>query len=648
MHGMGEAVRDAVGPSNMRSAVRFAIAIVLTDLIVLRVFSSGAAVVMGSFAAIVLLYFLDYDGSTRERLVGYSTATGVGLLAILLGTLIAQPLWLAIAGSLVVSAIFGFARVLRGYVARAAVGLQGAFYVPVMAAADLGELPPLLASWLVGALVALACALWVMPRDRAGTVRVHLRTWLQAAADFADDVAAGRDLIGTRARLHLATESLISAVHGPSMRPGAVGRRQRALAEMVDFARWSPPLFDAMRPLPPGSDVALVRGSADALSCAAAIIGGSPLPSTLPDLSAERAADLTRLGAASVDDLRSHYPARLLSIMAMWMLWLAGGYRGLRLPPPDVGSMADERPLALLIANARPNSLWFRNALRTGACSAACVLIVRELGIEHGLWVVLAALSVTQVSFSGVANSASSLRTVGGAAAGVAVASLGIFLHLPQLAYLILLPFAAMAAVTAARVGPFTAQLFFTPFALINLAALQWETTRGLQVVRLVDIAIGVGVAAVFAFAIFPFGLRGQLRRQADAALASSADYLVAAASSARGAADGVPPSHRPAVVSALVALEATMDAAFIRDDVSNGTLASITDKDSLARDRLIGGDACRDLAQQRAADPSLASAAEAFSGWWLENLLTDPRADGAVTAQRGPEGARRPRRAHG
>lgn len=628
MRALVDAVKAAVSPTVMRSAVRLAVAIVLTDLVMLRIFPSGAAVVMGSFATIVLLYFLDYDGSTRERLVGYSTAAGVGLFAILLGTLLAQPLWLAVLGSFIVSGIFGFARVLRGYVARAAVGLQGAFYVPVMASSSMEELPSLLAAWLVGAVIALACALWVMPRGRSGTVRDQMRTWLQAAADFAGDVAAGRDLAGARRRLSLATESLTTQVRGPSMRPGAVARRPRALAEMVDFARWSPPIIEAIRPLPPGSDTRLTEQVADALSCAADVIDGSCRSSAMPDLSAERTADLSRLARSSIDDLRSHYPARLLSIMAMWMLWLAGTYRGLRLPAPDVGSMAEERPLALLFANARLGSLWFRNALRTGACSAASVLIVRELGLEHGLWVVLAALSVTQVSFSGAANSASALRTVGGAAAGVGVASLGIVLQLPQFACFILLPFAAIAAVVASRIGPFTAQFLFTPFALVNIAALQWEASRGLQVVRLVDVAIGVSVAAVLAFAVFPFGLRGQLRRQADTAVASSTSYLKAAVAAAGGADAGVAREQRQAVISSLVTLEATMDAAFIRDDVANGSLSTIIRSDSQARDRLMGGDACLDLAQLCEADPLLAPVAEAFADWWVDNLLTDPGDD--------------------
>ena len=115
------------------AALRFALAMVVADALVWWIFGQGTAVVMGSFAVICLLYFLDYPGSTRDRLVGYAAAAGIGAVAVAAGTLLTQPLVVATIAAFAVTFAFSYARVLRGFVGRASVGLPGAFFLPVMA-----------------------------------------------------------------------------------------------------------------------------------------------------------------------------------------------------------------------------------------------------------------------------------------------------------------------------------------------------------------------------------------------------------------------------------------------------------------------------------------------------------------------------------
>jgi hypothetical protein len=218
----------------------------------------------------------------------------------------------------------------------------------------------------------------------------------------------------------------------------------------------------------------------------------------------------------------------------MWMLWLAGRTRGLAYPTPDIGSMADERPLALLRAHARLDSV----ATQCGAHRCMCgSLRAHRPSHGPGPWslVVLAALCVTQVSFSGMANGASAIRMVVGAAAGVLLASIGLILDFPQAVDLALLPVAAFLAVIGAAIGPFTAQLLFTPFVLLNFAAIEYATQRGLEVVRLEDVAIGATVAAAFALTVFPFGLVAELQAKALAARKMAAAYLIEAVAAAGG-----------------------------------------------------------------------------------------------------------------
>lgn len=615
-------VRARMRPEVLRSAVRFAVAMLVADLIILRLFDAGQEVAVGSFAVVVLLYFLDYDGSVRERFIGFSTAVAVGMVAITVGVLLSSSLWLALPGAFLVSGIFGYLRVLRGYVARAAVGLQCAFFLPVMAATSMSELPVLLAAWAAGGLVAMTAGMLVLPRYRDGRLRAGLATWLQAAQALATDLVAGRDLTAARQELDQAGADLLQHISGPRMRPGAVGDRQRALAEMVDVVRWSPPIIDQLEPVPVNTSPVLVQQTVIALDCAGRVVRGEQPEVPVPNLAALREEDLSELANTAPADVRSQYSARLLSILAMWMVWLAGRSQGLRYPVPDIGSMSDERPLALLRLHARLSSPWLRNAVRTGACAAACVMIVRLLGLQDGIWVVLAALCVTQVSFSGLANGASAIRMVAGAAAGVLLASLGLFLDLPQAADLTLVPIMAFLAVIGASIGPFTAQMLFTPFILVNFAAIEWDAQPGLEFVRLEDVAIGALVAAALAFLTFPFGLADELRAKSALASTLANRYLGAAVAAARGLGDGSASKLRPESVLAVCRLEATLDAAHISGDVPDDVLATTGRVNALARDQIVGGDACMALAAKRSTIPGLAPIADQFASWWSEHPL--------------------------
>lgn len=614
--------------STLHSAIRFAIAIVVADAVVWWLFRDGTPVVMGSFAVICLLYFLDYAGSTSERLVGYIAAATVGAGAVAMGSVLAGPLWLAVVGAFLVSFAFAYARVLRGYVARASVGLQGAFFLPLMADVTPSEAPAMTLSWLVGSGVAMLAGMLILPRQRPGVVVDLVRQWLAMARDVTSSRAVGQpsgpttlSLVEVSRQLGAHTGEALEAV-------GLVGPHDRALLHLVDGTQWG---VEAVELLDDGSAGAssmpaptrlLLTESARAFDQAEAALGASPAPRQVPDLAAIRQHDLHSLTQLSDRELQQHYPARIISILAMRMLWLAGRVRGIDYPKPDLGSTADRSPLALLRLNFGLRSVWFVNALRTGASTAACVLLVRELGLDHGLWVVLAALSVTTVSFSASASGYSSLRMALGAMSGVVLASLVALLGLPHVAYVILLPLLAFGAVIAARQGPFLAQAVYTPFALTNLAAIQWATDRDLEVIRVENITLGVLVAAAFALMVFPYGLTRQLVRQVREADATSRSYLVIAIDVAKGTMPDGAPAARAQCVRAVTRLESTLSASAGRSALGLDAERAGHDADARARDRLIGGDACVDLGRQRSDSAALGRVAEAFAQWWEDSTL--------------------------
>lgn len=628
-------IRASRRSHDWHAALRFALAIVVADALVWWVFGQGTPVVMGSFAVICLLYFLDYPGSTRDRLVGYSAAVGIGAAAVAAGTLLGQPLAVATIATFAVTFAFSYARVLRGFVGRASVGLPGAFFLPVMADVPSSELLGMVASWLIGGVVAMAAGLLVLPRSDSGPLRPLLGQWLTAAATICDAQAQGVSSPAAAADLHTTTERIRVCAGDSAVSLGMVGERQRALAEMVDGTQWGSAALNAVADAPvpengtPLQTLRLLEASATALTSAAATVSGARMAPQVPDLAAIREHDLDQLGAITPAQLRQHYPARLASILAMRMLWLAGISRGMHYPAPDLGSTADRTPMALLRLNLTLRSVWFKNAVRNAAATAACVVLVRALGLEHGLWVALAALTVTQVSFSARSAGTTAVRMAAGAAVGIAVASLGLLLSLPHIAFVLLLPILAVVASLASHSGAFLAQLAYTPFALTNLAALQWTNDRGLEWVRLADVGVGIAVAVAFSLLVFPYGLSKQLRAQADRARATSSAYLESGIDAVLQPPASVSPVLRADGIRALALLEATLAAASVRPTLPRDALLEGQGADNVSRDRLIGGDACAALADRMRRGPDFADVAHAFASWWAAYDTRTSRAPG-------------------
>lgn len=614
-------LQTVVQNSIVRSALRFAIAIVAADLIVHGIYGSQTAAMMGSVAVIVHLYFLDFDGTFRERLTGQGIAMLIGAGAVVLGTLCAGNIWVSVIAAFVISSSFAYARVLRGYVARSAVGLQAAFFLPLMVPVTVSELPSLLGAWFIGSAIAIFAALVVLPHRRTGAVRSALSQWLRAASALSLAIARGNDLTHETDEIRRCRDELLTQVTGSYTRPGAVSKRQRALASMVAGARWSMPVVDVISPQNKTDKSVLASESARAYSLAAEIVEGRQVQEALPDLPTERMQDLETLVGLKSEVIQAHYPARLLSIGAMNLLYRSAQSEGMTAPTPDVGQLTDEKPLLVLRANLGWKSLWLHNALRTGLGAAVCVLLVRLIGLEHGLWVVLAALSVTQVTFSAVTGTRAMFKIVGGAVGGVLLASLILLFHLPYVVFLIALPITAYLAKRMQSESIFFAQLAYTPFALINLSVLVWPPGKGLEILRVEDILLGAAVAAGFSLLVFPLGINRLLTRLQQTATATAHSYVTAAVSLTRSD-QPIAGASREKCVKAILEYENALDAAFMSAKATNEVLLVHEYASAQARDFLVGGDTCTQLYDRGVAEPVLAPVARELTLWW-EVFLT-------------------------
>lgn len=612
-------IQNVVQNVLFRSSLRFAITIVVVDVIVHYLFGSTPAALLGSFAVAIHIYFLDFDGDARERFTGQGIATLVGAFAVLLGVLCAQPLWLAVLAALVVSSTFAYARVLRGYVARSAVGLQGAFFLPLMIPATASDLPSLVGGWLIGSGISMLSALVLLPHYRTGVVRQAMAQWLRAAGELAGAAATRKPLEPAVAELTRCRDALLGQVTGSYSRPGAVSRTQRALASMVAGARWSMPVAAKLLPLHASDGSKLAAQSQTAFTAAADLVVGKSI-GALPDLAAQRADDLNALVGQSSEIVRAHYPVRLISISAMVQLFRAAQTRGKVAPTPDVGNMPDENPLAILRANLRWNSLWLHKALRTGLGTAASVLIVRLVGLDHGVWVILAALSVTQVTFSAASGTKAMFKIVGGAIGGVLIASLIIVFHLPYVVFLIALPLSAFIAKRLQSSDIFLAQLSYTPFALVNLSVLEWPPHKGVELLRVEDILLGAAVAAGFTLLVFPLGINRLVSRLQVNSVTASRSYLQSAVTLLREG-KSISGSSRAQAQTAIRAYEDSLDAAFMSARVSTDELLQHETASALSRDYLIGGDTCAELLTMSQENPKLLPVSKELAIWWEEFL---------------------------
>jgi uncharacterized membrane protein YccC len=609
-------LQRVVHSSIIRSALRFAVTIVAADLIVHAIYGSATAAMLGSVAVIVHLYFLDFDGTFKERLTGQGIATLIGAGAVVLGTLCAGNIWVAVIAAFVISSTFAYARVLRGYVARSAVGLQAAFFLPLMVPVTLSEMPSLLGAWIIGSALAVLAALVVLPHRRTGAVRAALSQWLRAASALSLAIARGDDLTAETAEIRRCRDELLTQVTGSYTRPGAVSKRQRALASMVAGARWSMPVVEVISPQDKADPSVLAHESARAYSLAAELVEGNNITESLPDLPTDRERDLDSLVGLKPEVIQAHYPARLLSIGAMNLLYRSAQSEGLSAPTPDVGQLTDEKPLLVLKANLGWKSLWLHNALRTGLGAAVCVLLVRLIGLEHGLWVILAALSVTQVTFSAVTGTKAMFKIVGGAVGGVLLASAILLFHLPYVVFLVALPISAFLAKRMQAESLFLAQLAYTPFALINLSVLVWPPGKGLEILRVEDILLGAAVAAGFTLLVFPMGINRLVTKLQHAATTAAQSYVTAAVSLTQDA-NPVSGASREKCVKAILEYENALDAAFMSAQATNEVLLIHEFASAQARDYLVGGDTCTQLYDKAQAKPALAPVARELTLWW-------------------------------
>jgi len=264
---------------------------------------------------------------------------------------------------------------------------------------------------------------------------------------------------------------------------------------------------------------------------------------------------------------------------------------------PELGAFESSSPLELLRVNLRFSSPWFRNALRTGIAASVAVGIAQGMGLKHGFWVVLATISILQLSFTSPQTGRLALKTMGGTVAGILVGALLVLITPNQPVFLALLAITAFIAKYAQSKSITYAQFAFSPFAIINVSLLTWPPTADTALSRLTDIAIGLLVAVVLTFAIFPRGISGLISSTGKVAMMQMQAYIdgVRDVLTGRASGDSLDAKRANALLS-LQAYDDTLDASFMTAHTVTPEISRLEANQAWLQDSLLAGDTLRQL----------------------------------------------------
>jgi uncharacterized membrane protein YccC len=546
-------VRDPGGAS-LRRAARVAIAVPTLAALSGTIVGNPGATPFGVFGAFALLGLADFGGPAIPRARAYAAATVAGAGLVALGTLASANAWSAVAGTVLVAFVVQVLGVFGGYVAAAQTAMLLAFVVAVSLPAPATAAWARVEGWALAGVVALVAGVLLWPRHARTQVRHRAGEACQALALLLADpdaTAAVRD----RARAQV--EATRRAYDAAPLRPAGPARRDRALVDLVieldralEFAGRAARPSNPTRTIP--EERALRRSITEVLEASAAVLFGKAVRPDLAALDRGRTAyreALDRWAAAGLragdsaesvlDGLTAGAQLRLVAHAALAVAVDAAVVAGhdvddapeplphWRAPRAGAGPWLG-RVAATLRIHLRPISVWFRNSLRAALALGLAVLVTRLIRLDHSFWVVLGTLSVLRSNALGTGRTA--LLAILGTVVGVVVAaSLTLAIGTSPVALWVTLPIVAfLAAYVPTAVSFLVGQAAFTLFVVVLFDILQPQGWR-LGLVRVEDIALGIGVSLVVAVLLWPRGARGQLRSALAALYRADAACLDAA-----------------------------------------------------------------------------------------------------------------------
>jgi uncharacterized membrane protein YccC len=594
------------GFAALRRATRTAIVMPAMFALGDKVIGNPQVATFAAFGSFAMLLLVDFGGPMAERLQAQAALAVTGGVFVCLATLASQTAWLAAVAMAVVGFGVIFAGVVSSVLAGATTSLLLAFILPVSLAAPASAVPDRLAGWgMAGGVALVATALlWPAPaRDRlrgaAAAACRALAARLRAGVAY---LLSGMDEQFARDRDHAveqadqAVEALRGAFLAMPYRPTGLSTPARTTVRLVDELIWlnsiviQPGLHrdgvnraalrvkeTAAAVLGRAADLLDSRGgSSDELDAALAELaaahakmqdgvtadlpvrslrpGSDPAAAGPPAGPEPSASDPAAGGEPAVEFITSLDPAfraeelsYAVSLIARTVeLTAAAERRGWR--ERWLGRQPEGVPGTLSAARERitsylePHSVWLHNSLRGAAGLGLAVLAARLTGVQHSFWVVLGALSVLRSNALNTGEDA--VRAVLGTVAGFIVgAALLIGIGTNTTLLWLLLPLAVFLAGVAPAVISFAGgQAAFTLTVVILFSILQ-PTGWRVGLVRIEDVALGVGVSLVVGVLFWPRGAAPALRQALAEAYADGAGYLASTVRSGMSRGDSGTPA---------------------------------------------------------------------------------------------------------
>lgn len=500
------------------------------------------------FGSLAMAIFADFQGPRPVRALAYAALGATGFLMIVVGTLCSRsPIAGAIAMAVIGFAIL-FAGVVNGYLASATSAALLSFVLPVMVAADPGDIPERLLGWALACALTIPAVLFVFPRQPRDRLRTAVADCCRAVAGL---VEVRTD--ETRTAATDALDELNRRFRATPYRPTGPTGSTGALAEMVDDLDWltgaATTLIDPnATPRCTESEKALHAHTVAILRTTADLVAGDlsrhPDVDRLVEGREQILDELLDQLAEEVHEPRDDeelwarmmraWQVRATSFIALDIATKALVAAG---SPQEAGSpvmryirrqtvaLAATRRLAVAHADAR--SVWFRNSLRGAIGLAAGVLIAQETNVQHGFWVVLGVISVLRSS--AVGTSRTIIQAFLGTLAGIVIGAL-IVLALGDHRELLwaVLPIAVFFAAYAPRALSFAAGQ--AGFSVAVLVAFNLISPAGWQVglVRIEDVSIGFAISLGVGVLFWPRGATALLRRSLGSAFVTSGRYTAA------------------------------------------------------------------------------------------------------------------------
>lgn len=515
-------------------------------------FGNGQTPLFAIFGSIALLIVVDFPGNRAGRATAYAGLAVIGAALIVLGTLVSPIPWLAVTLMFVLGIAITFAGVLSTAIASAQRATLLTFVLP--ACTPPGPIDERLLGWGTALAVCVPAALFLLPPRHHDDLRRHAARVCAVLAARLTGHATAKDVT---AAMNVLYANFINSDY----RPVGLTAGSRALVRVVDDLGW---LCDRVRDDTASTLGVMTEPSVRVLRASARLLritrvadrtpARTELDEALTDLRAiaqgRYREDVAEMLAEESDEAAIAVGQRLLNRRTF------GATVAITGRVIAVAAAADARPVLMRVTGRRlPESgassrvlsetqavahipsgyvatraVVVRNSVRTGLGLALAVATTHVFPVEHGFWVVLAAMSVLRSS--ALTTGTKVLRAVTGTAVGFVIGAVLIeLIGVDPVVLWPVLPFVAFFAAYVPEVGSFAAgQAAFTMLVLIVFNLIH-PTGWQVGLVRIEDIAVGGAVGVVVSLLLWPRGSGRAVTAAISSAFAVGTRYLRTAVS---------------------------------------------------------------------------------------------------------------------